>query len=134
MAELAVVSGTTVHPTAQVGRDVLFIGIQATETVLNDALPDVNGVTPSLTNLDLVRRVVDSASTITMVGVNSTSEVAFMVEGMGFNDGTDPMTQQLELNLIRDEVEALNSSALGTVVCTISQLENDTLVVLLTDT
>ena len=134
MAELAVSSGNTIAG-SQIGRDVVFLTFSAGNAVLNAALPDVNGVTPSLTNLDLVRRVVDSASTITMVGVNSTSEVAFMVEGMGFNDGTtDPMTQQAELNEIRDQVEALNASALGTVVCTISQLENDTLVVLLTDT
>lgn len=146
MAEIAVVNGNTVAPSEQIGRDVIFIGIEAANAVLNSALPDVDGVTPSLTNLDLVRKVIDSASSITLIGeTNSDTDVAFMVEGAGFGGpgsgaetigetGAGTIGFQAQINAIRDSVEALNAAALGTTVCTISHLEGVTLVVDFTDT
>ena len=142
MAELLKVNGNTVAPSEQIGRDVLFIGIEATNTVLNTVV-DAGG---SITNLDLVRQVIDSASSITLIGETSAGNdnVMFMVEGAGFGgpgSGAETIGQtgagtiglQLQINAIRDEVEALNGAALGTTVCTIQHIEGVVFVVDFTD-
>jgi hypothetical protein len=145
MAEIAKVNGNTLAPSEQIGRDIVFIGIQATNTVLNDALPDVDGVTPSITNLDLVRQVIDSASSITLIGeVANDDDVMFMVEGAGFGgpgSGAETIGQtgagtigfQVQINAIRDAVEALNGGALGTTICTIQHIAGVVFVVDFTD-
>lgn len=129
MAEILIVNGDTVAPSEQIGRDIQFIGINAANAVLETSV----GGGSSITNLDLVRRVIDTASSITLIGeVSSNSRaVTFMVEGLGFAGPGSP-TLQAELNAIRDAVEAI--SALGTTVCTFAHIEGVAFVVDLTDT
>lgn len=137
MAELLKVNGNTDAPSQQIGRDVVFIGIEAANTVLNTVVTSGG----SVTNLDLVRQVIDSASSITLIGETSSGndDVMFMVEGMGFGgpgSGVSPdgaVDFQDQINAIRDAVEALNGSALGTTVCTIQHIEGVVFVVDYTD-
>jgi len=154
MAEIAKVNGNTVAPSEQIGRDVLFIGIAAANPVLNDPIDGSTAgptATTSVTNLDLVRQVIDSAASITLIGApdvvapGAASDVMFMVEGAGFGgpgSGAETIGQtgagtiglQIQINAIRDAVEALNSSALGVTVCTIQHIEGVAFVVDFTDT
>ena len=108
MAEIAVVSGNTITG-VQIGRDILWIAVTATNAILNNALPDVDGVTPSLTSLDQIRKVIDQYCTITLIGEQTTTAVMFMVEGLGVQEdpAIDPITLQEQLDQLELELEAL---------------------------
>ena len=135
MAELLKVNGNTVAPSQQIGRDVVFIGLVAANAVLNTVV-DAGG---SVTNLDLVRQVIDTASSITLIGTTATdTSVTFMVEGLGFGgpgSGVEPQSAppavslQDQADAIKALVEAVNASALGVVATTLSHIEGIAFVV-----
>ena len=117
MAEILRVHGNT-ETSEQIGRDVLWIAVTATNAIL-DTVISAGG---SETSLDQIRKVIDRAGSITLIGTNSTTAVMFMVEGMGVNDGVnDPMTLQLELNELETQLEALVPD-LGEVIVTSNRI------------
>ena len=134
MAEITKVNGNTVAPSEQIGRDVVWVGISCSNAVLNTA---VSG--GSITNLDLVRQVVDSASSITLIGAVSTNtnaggDVMFMVEGIGFGGpgsgaqtfgevGAGTIGDAAQIAAIKAAVEAVNGGALGTATVTFETLD-----------
>lgn len=131
MAIVTKAHGTTVAPSTQLGRDLVWIGI----AVSGGATTDMNDAyAGSSTYLDQVRQIVDQAASITIIGGMPTgAAVMFGVEGAGFAGAVEGPAWQLQINEIRDQVEAFDGGALGTAVCTIQDIEEGAFNVLFTD-